>query len=115
MGHENRQIEHPAEQVESILGSVTKRLSLIDKTVAVREDYEVIGRNLMPVNMDPSKKRRRPQAITASAAEDSTEAASAPPRQTFGEETEADREKDLADAESKNLWDATEVIDMDRV
>jgi hypothetical protein len=59
----------------------------------------------MPVNMDPSKKRRRPQAITTSPA----------PGQSFGEETEADREKDLADAELKNLWDATEVIDMDKV
>jgi len=26
-----------------------------------------------------------------------------------------DRVKDLADAELKNLWDATEVIDMDKV
>jgi hypothetical protein len=61
----------------------------------------------MPVNMDPSKKRRRlnqpveqPHAGTQSPA--------------FGEETDSDREKDLADAESKNLWDATEVIDMDK-
>ncbi|HWF61140.1 MAG TPA: hypothetical protein VN666_12625 [Nitrospira sp.] len=70
----------------------------------------------MPVNMDPSKKRRRPQATTASAAEERrTGAASIAPRQSFGEETEADREKDLADAELKNLWDATEVIDMDKV
>ena len=28
-------------------------------------------------------------------------------------ETEEDRFKALADAEKKNLWDATEVIDMD--
>jgi hypothetical protein len=70
----------------------------------------------MPVNMDPSKKRRRPQTTTASVAENRpTGAASTQPRQTFGEETEADREKDLADAELKNLWDATEVIDMDKV
>jgi hypothetical protein len=70
----------------------------------------------MPVNMDPSKKRRRPQTTAASAAEDGdTGAASTGPRQSFGEETDADREKDLADAESKNLWDATEVIDMDIV
>jgi hypothetical protein len=32
----------------------------------------------------------------------------------FGEETEEDRVKTLADAEQKNLWDATEVIDMDK-
>jgi hypothetical protein len=70
----------------------------------------------MPVNMDPLKKRRSPQAITTSAAKDrGTVATSTSPRPTFGEETEADREKDLADAESKNLWDATEVIDMDKV
>jgi hypothetical protein len=66
--------------------------------------------------MDPSKKRRRPQTIMAAVAKDRlTEATSTSPRQTFGEETEADREKDLADAELKNLWDATEVIDMDKV
>lgn len=69
----------------------------------------------MPVNMDPSKKRRRPQMGAASAAEGRTDTTSAAPRRIFGEETEADREKDLADAELKNLWDATEVIDMDKV
>ncbi len=68
----------------------------------------------MPVNMDPSKKRRRPQT-TASLAEDRlTGVTTTPLRKSFGEETEADREKDLADAELKNLWDATEVIDMDK-
>ena len=70
----------------------------------------------MPVNMDPSKKRRRSQTTTASAAEGGcTDTTSIPPRRTFGEETEADREKNLAEAELKNLWDATEVIDMDKV
>ena len=70
----------------------------------------------MPVNMDPSKKRRRPQTTTASATEDRrTGATSTAPRQSFGEQTEADRERDLAEAESQNLWDATEVIDMDKV
>lgn len=70
----------------------------------------------MPVNMDPSKKRRRPQTPSALVAEDRlTGAAATPGRKSFGEETEADREKDLADAELKNLWDATEVIDMDKV
>lgn len=61
----------------------------------------------MPVNMDPSKKRRR---LNQSAGQASANQQSA----AFGEETDADREKDLADAESKNLWDATEVIDMDK-
>lgn len=70
----------------------------------------------MPVNMDPSKKRRRPKgSIAAVTADHLTGDTAPPPRQTFGEETETDREKALADAELKNLWDATEVIDMDRV
>jgi hypothetical protein len=71
---------------------------------------------VMPVNMDPSKKRRR----TSSSPEPASDSAhvsrgSTPLPQGFGEETETDREKDLAEAESKNLWDATEVIDMDKV
>ena len=69
----------------------------------------------MPINMDPSKKRRRSRTTTSDAEDRHRGAASAPSRRSFGEETEADREKDLADAESKNLWDATEVIDMDKV
>lgn len=70
----------------------------------------------MPVNMDPSKKRRRNHPETAPASEQTqTTSASASSHQSFGEETEIDREKDLADAELKNLWDATEVIDMDKV
>jgi len=70
----------------------------------------------MPVNMDPSKKRRRPRP-NAAASTEQTPVGGSPdcPAPAFGEETEADREKDLADAESKNLWDATEVIDMDKV
>lgn len=63
----------------------------------------------MPVNMDPAKKhRRRPIKAVQS---DTPHAPSA--RKQFGEETEEDRIKALADAEKKNLWDATEVIDMD--
>jgi hypothetical protein len=67
----------------------------------------------MPVNMDPSKRRR-----THPAKEDKTSTTSEQSSQTKSqphyEETESDREKALADAEWKNLWDATEVIDMDR-
>lgn len=68
----------------------------------------------MPVNMDPAKKRRKGQ-VEASSSENqpATAAETGPP--AFGEETHIDREKDLADAEWKNLWDATEVIDMDKV
>jgi len=62
----------------------------------------------MPVNMDPSKKRRRLN-------QSGEEAHMNIPPKAFGEETELDREKDLADAESKNLWDATEIIDMDKM
>ncbi len=63
----------------------------------------------MPVNMDPSKRRRRQSAeqIAAAADQDSSQT------KRFGEDTEADREKAIAEAELKNLWDATEVIDMD--
>jgi hypothetical protein len=70
----------------------------------------------MPVNMDPAKKRKRP---TPKPDEDSppskqeTSALTHPAQ--FGEETEEDRVKELADAEQKNLWEATEVIDMDKV
>jgi len=69
----------------------------------------------MPVNMDPAKKRRRPQQSVADSSQ--SEHANAPLAKAvpFGEETEEDRVKDLADAELKNLWEATEVIDMDKV
>jgi len=64
----------------------------------------------MPVNMDPAKKhRRRPADVPAQS--DAPQAPSG--RKQFGEETDEDRFKALADAEKKNLWDATEVIDMD--
>jgi hypothetical protein len=63
----------------------------------------------MPVNMDPAKKHRK----RASTAQGQSLEQSPPLRKSFGEETEEDRIKALADAEKKNLWDATEVIDMD--
>ena len=69
----------------------------------------------MPVNMDPAKKRRR-QPLPPEA--DSPTSKQKPPVPTqavqFGEETEEDRVKESADAELKNLWEATEVIDMDK-
>jgi hypothetical protein len=69
----------------------------------------------MPVNMDPSKKRRRLPVSPAPLEQvQRADTPVAPPR-AFGEETAADREKDMADAEWKNLWDATEVIDMDKI
>ena len=67
----------------------------------------------MPVNMDPAKKRRRtpPSEPSGPARADADKK---PRGAGFGEETEEDRIKALADAENKNLWDATEVIDMDK-
>ncbi|MBI4400032.1 MAG: hypothetical protein HY581_00185 [Nitrospirae bacterium] len=68
----------------------------------------------MPVNMDPKKrsKRAEPGEAVRKAGAESKEAAQA--SKNFGETTERDKELDLADAEWKHLWDATEVIDMDR-
>ena len=70
----------------------------------------------MPVNMDPAKKRRRqpspPETDSSPSEKEQTLPTQAVP---FGEETEEDRVKALADAELKNLWEATEVIDMDKV
>ncbi len=68
----------------------------------------------MPVNMDPKKKLKKPSEgqPAASDATASNQAEKAP--KEFGEETQLDKEKALADAEWKNLWDATEVIDMDK-
>ncbi len=64
----------------------------------------------MPVNMDPAKKRRRSQGKEGTNPVQSAVHAQA---KQFGEDTEEDKIKALADAEKKNLWDATEVIDMD--
>ena len=68
----------------------------------------------MPVNMDPTKRRRKPRPVPEAAANPTTDSSEAREPKDFGGETEADRQKALADAESKNLWDATEVIDMDK-
>lgn len=70
----------------------------------------------MPVNMDPAKKRRRQPSPPEAGAPPSEKKTTVPtPAGQFGEETEEDRVKALADAEQKNLWEATEVIDMDKV
>ncbi|MFO0773395.1 MAG: hypothetical protein U0172_01855 [Nitrospiraceae bacterium] len=61
----------------------------------------------MPVNVTP---KRRPIEPTV----EQLEAEEAAQKAAFGEETELDREKDGAEAESKDLWDQTEVIDMDQ-
>ena len=68
----------------------------------------------MPVNMDPAKKRRRQPPSQEMDASPSAKKTTEPTQAAqFGEETEEDKSKTLADAEQKNLWDATEVIDMD--
>ena len=67
----------------------------------------------MPVNMDPKKRLRKPgadQPAPVPAASGKVQ----PGPKDLGAETPEDREKALADAEWKNLWDATEVIDMDK-
>jgi len=65
--------------------------------------------------MDPAKKRKRQQP-PQEAVSSSYEKKPTVPTQAvqFGEDTEEDRVKALADAEQKNLWEATEVIDMDK-
>ncbi|HXX73709.1 MAG TPA: hypothetical protein VEI50_01105 [Nitrospiraceae bacterium] len=68
----------------------------------------------MPVNMDPTKRRRKSPAAPKPAADPAADCAKPGASKTFGDETETDRLKALAEAESKNLWDATEVIDMDK-
>jgi len=66
----------------------------------------------MPVNMDPKKRRRGPEAEESPDHSPSAKTGEGKTQDPYSE-TEQDREKALADAESKNLWDATEVIDMD--
>jgi hypothetical protein len=65
--------------------------------------------------MDPAKKRRRKSSPPAADSSPPEKKPLVPTQATqFGEETEEDRVKTLADAEQKNLWEATEVIDMDK-
>lgn len=67
----------------------------------------------MPVNMDPKKRLRKPATEQPAPVPTSSDEAQEAPKE-LGVETPADKEKALADAEWKNLWDATEVIDMDK-
>lgn len=68
----------------------------------------------MPVNMDPNKRRRNPKDAPNGPTDSTSDSTTSDESREFGKETEADRQKALAEAESKNLWDATEVIDMDK-
>jgi hypothetical protein len=69
----------------------------------------------MPVNMDPAKKRKiQPSQLETDSAPSEQKTTVQAQAVRFGEETEEDQVKELADAEQKNLWEATEVIDMDK-
>jgi hypothetical protein len=67
----------------------------------------------MPVNMDP-KRKRKPKS--ASSSDDPS--VQKPPRKKSANPASGDpdspTEADLAEKEWKNLWEATEVIDMDK-
>jgi hypothetical protein len=66
--------------------------------------------------MDPAKKRKRQPSSRETVSSQAEKETPVPTQAAqFGEETEEDRVKELADAEQKNLWEATEVIDMDKV
>ncbi len=67
----------------------------------------------MPVNMDPNKRCLPSKKETTS--QEAEELSTKAQADTFGEETESDREKALAEAEEKHLWEQTEVIDMDQI
>jgi len=68
----------------------------------------------VPVNRTPKKSLTDapPEQTQASGKTDPHEKAK-PKLDPLGQETDRDRELALTDAEWKNLWDATEVIDMD--
>ena len=68
----------------------------------------------MPVNMDPNKRKRKQATPEEESCEQHAQDNKESDKAKFGEETEQDREKAIAEAEWKNLWDATEVIDMDK-
>jgi len=70
----------------------------------------------MPVNRDPNKKRRKPASAEDTSPKTSPETKNPgkPGKDSLEAETDRDREMALSDAEWKNLWDATEVIDMDK-
>ncbi|HZS12133.1 MAG TPA: hypothetical protein VFA38_07770 [Nitrospirales bacterium] len=67
----------------------------------------------MPVNMNPKKKKGQPETTPPAEAQATPSSAADQPK-AFGDTTDRDKELALADAEWKNLWEATEVIDMDK-
>jgi len=87
-------------------GDCSTPIPSLDKSAAGRYD------SVMPVNMDPKKKKGQPSAETPAVTKETAQSTDVP--QKFGDTTDRDKEHALADAEWKNLWDATEVIDMDK-
>lgn len=76
-----------------------------------------MGGLAMPVNMDPKKrlkKQREETKVDEAKPEDAAKQDTVQIGSDLDVETPRDRELALADAEWKNLWDATEVIDMDK-
>lgn len=68
----------------------------------------------MPVNRTPKKPSSEAQPEQNRASGETHPHKKAKPKlDPLGQETDRDRELALTDAEWKNLWDATEVIDMD--
>lgn len=73
----------------------------------------------MPINRDPSKKRVRPPASEAEPVTPAPEAAAPAPAQPVQSKSRPKNpdepdEVDLAEKEWTHLWEATEVIDMDK-
>jgi hypothetical protein len=68
----------------------------------------------MPVNMDPKRKRKP----TGTGSEKNASVPSSPPSSPHPpakpKDPEVPSEADLAEKEWKHLWEATEVIDMDK-
>lgn len=69
----------------------------------------------MPVNLHPENKRPRFSVNKTSPSGGSSQPVrhEAESSHQFGDDTNDDRDKALAEAEWKNLWEATEIIDMD--
>ncbi|MCP9455176.1 MAG: hypothetical protein NNA18_03590 [Nitrospira sp.] len=69
----------------------------------------------MPVNFNPEQKRRRGSEHPASSSDHPSQRIqpTGEVAHQFGDDTEEDQNRALAEAEWKNLWEETEVIDMD--
>jgi hypothetical protein len=68
----------------------------------------------MPINMDPKRKRKATAAGSDKNASTPPSGPSAPQPPAKPKDPELPTEADLAEKEWKHLWEATEVIDMDK-